>query len=554
MKNYLGINYGHGSSVALINHNGQIVFAIEEGKVTGVKDSSSFPWQSIKLLNNYLNNNETFLAEGWNIYKRFSHKGLLQTFKFGFQDPFYFSHRLQKETFRFINGIPNYIQLKRKLNSKKLIFVGHHLAHAFSLIPMGLPKNALIFVSDTTGEYESISFFHWDGSKMKKVSHSLYPNSIGSVFHQFAYHLGFSGRTGPGTLMALSAMGKPDKYSDLRKIAANNDGIFKIVKRGYPNWKIKDAWQLYAKRIKEKSLKEEIFRSFHNYEHGINLAASIQKWFTEMSWECVESAIISAREKYNLKIEHLGLAGGAALNCQANGEFIRRLSAIDLDSLTVSPWSDDTGTSIGAAVYSYLKNESHMIIKPTPFLGHVKNNNFSCSSNDISKAVEALINGKIISMVSGSLEFGPRALGGRCILANPMIKEMKEQLNEIKKRYPFMPFAPAVLDSSFDLYFSGEASPYMTWTVQAKPQAVHLIPAALHFDHSARTQLVDDNSPLLLSQVLKKFKDKTGCGVLLLTSLNQKGKPFDYLLEKAVKTSKELGLFGCLSDNGWNVH
>jgi carbamoyltransferase len=552
---YLGINFGHGSSVALIDELGNLVFALEEGKLIGDKDTSDFPMNSLNILMERFDLKEFYLAEGWDIYRRFLLKGVYQSLKFGIKDKTYFSHRLKKETNRFLKGLYQYYNLQNDYYPKKIDFVGHHLSHAYSLLPIGLKPHSLVFISDTTSEYESISTFYWTGITMRKISYSPFPNSVGSIFHQLAYHLGFNGRNAPGTLMALSAYGTPIWYDDLQKLVLFENDKDLIIDSIYPIWKIKKAWLLYAQEMENSALKNEINQSYNNYEKGINLASSMQKWFTETTWSSIVKTINFMRNTLNLKIDSLGLAGGCALNCQANGEFLKRMEGVGLNEIIVSPWSDDAGTSIGAACKAYLTySEKKEIQLATPFLGHLVNLPILKSIDEnIELAAEALKSGHVLALISQSLEFGPRALGNRCIIASPLYEDTKKKLNEIKQRHHFMPFAPVTFMYEYQKYFEGIPSKYMQWTSVAKLSSYSIIPSGIHKNGTARVQVIDDDNSTLLSKILKKFQDKTGVGVLLLTSLNQKGKPFNYFFKDALITAKELHLYGAITDEEWVV-
>ncbi len=553
-KFFLGTNYGHGSSAALITEDGKLVYALEEGRLIGKKHTSTFPIESLKILCKLTDGGSIFWAEGWHIYQRLLYKGLLSSIKYGLREPFYFKHRLLKELLRFHKGHSFYRNSICNLQNKGIRLVGHHLAHAYSLLPWCLPAKSLILVSDTTGEKESISSFYWSGEKMISLACSAYPYSIGSIYHQMAYHLGFKGLTGPGKLMALSSRGDPIWLKELQSIGSIVNGKFCIDFKVYPAWKIHGGWFDFASQQSDSSLKKEILSSHDNHENGVNLAASIQRWFTETTLECIIQSLGIAREQYHYEVQHIGLAGGAALNCQANGEIIQRISKFDIDSVTVSPWSDDQGTAIGAAAWMLHKEHPDVRIKTTEaFLGPnaYEQITTSVSDDDISNAVQAIIAGYAVALVSGRLEFGPRALGGRCILADPRKKEIADKLNKMKGRPTFMPFAPVVLEEDFNRYFEGNGSTNMAWTVHAKPDALKSIPAVIHVNGESRVQVLRTEKVSLLLKILKDFKNKTDCGVLLLTSLNGSGEAIPAYMNSAEAIARRIEVAGLIWDGGW---
>ncbi|RKZ54458.1 MAG: hypothetical protein DRR00_00995 [Candidatus Parabeggiatoa sp. nov. 3] len=551
---FLGTNYGHGSSVALINDLGELIFAVEEGRLINENNSNKFPIHSLQLACEKAGTSPVFWAEGWHTYRRLFYKGLFQSLKYGWQDRIYFTHRLLKELHRFYNGRYNYKEWLNTLQAQRVYLSGHHLAHAYSLLPWGLPPKSLIWVSDTTAEKESISSFYWSGRRMLPIFSSMYPHSIGSIYHQFAYHVGFPGQTGPGKLMALSSLGEPLWRKELESIGAVIDGRFYVNLKKYPAWKIKGGWFDFANQHSNNLFKNELLSSYQNYELGINLAASIQEWFTKTTIKAIYQVTHKVRKEFKLDVHHLGLAGGAALNCLANGNIIRNIGGLDIESVIVSPWSDDPGTAIGAAAWICHQKSPDIVFKPASvFLGPTAciQTKKSISENDINSAVIALINGKPIALVSGKLEFGPRALGGRCILANPQDNDIVKKLNTLKKRPSFMPFAPVVRDEDFAVYFNGKGSSNMAWTVSAKTHTLKYIPAATHVSRESRVQVLKKGEAILLYKILTEFKSKTNCGLLLLTSLNGNGEAIPASLTVAETTARRLGLAGLICDTGW---
>jgi len=551
MKLFLGTNYGHGSAAAVISEGGELLFAVEEGRIIGNKDTCQFPVESLKMIFENIQGDFAYWAEGWNINRRLLHKGIIQTLKYGISNPTYINHRLKKEISRYYQGQSFYENQATNQKIKQTYYAGHHIAHAYSLLPYGLPSKSIVFVSDTSAERESISTYYWSGNEMIHLCHSNYPHSIGSIYHQLAYHLGFEGRTGPGKVMALSAYGEPIWYNKLKEIFFVENDKFIVDLKKYPAWRIDKTWLKFAELQNDITFKNEILAAHLNFENGKNLASSVQKWFTEATFESILQSLKIAREIHRFKVENVGLSGGAALNCQANGEIIRRLKNYDIKNVIISPWSDDSGTAIGAAAWiAHKKNIRIEFSKVKPFLGLNASYKANILDHNIEKAIEMLINGGIIALISGRLEFGPRALGGRCLLADARNLIIKKRLNKMKNRPYFMPFAPAILQEDFNQFFEEKGSPIMAWTVSAKPSAKNIIPAAIHESNEARVQVVNDES-LLLFRLLKSYKRKTGFGLLLLTSLNGKGESIPCTLLQSIQTSEKLNVDGILTDNYW---
>ena len=552
MKGYVGTNFGHGAAAALVGSNGRLLFAVEEGKLSGDKETAAFPNLALTLVVAHPGIDSYQWAEGWDTRKRLVSKGVLRALRYSLFDATYVKSSLVKESIRYWEWRKQSGAWSSTLGHP--ISVGHHLAHAWSLVPAGLPAKACLLVSDTTAESASISSYYFDGEGMKFVASSTFPHSIGAAFHQLAYHVGFYGRTAPGKLMALSAFGKPKFYDEFAQIGTISDGQLQINLDRLPAWRRNGSWARFGKSCSVE-LRNSIEEAFEHPELGTDLAASAQAWFTETTWSLVTHTLGMLESRIGAPVQHLGLVGGAALNCQANGCFMERMNRIGLRSLTVAPWSDDAGTAIGAAVGAYVLGGNSLanLQVSDAYLGPYPHTDYSmrATNQDVAEAANELARGGIVALVSGRLEFGPRALGGRCLLADPRDDRLRKKLNQLKKRPDFMPAAPAVLSRYFDQYFDGTGSSHMAWTVQAKAHASLEIPAAVHHNGTARVQVVDDHKAPLLARLLHRFLAITGCPILLLTSLNEAGEPVPATLGDALLICGRLGVNGALSDKGW---
>ena len=553
-KLYIGSNYGHNSSFAVINNDGYIVFAIEEERYTRIKATDQFPESAfIEFTKKELHLIQGW-SEGWSVHRRFFYKGVIRTLFYGLSN---IKHNRNsfKETKRYINWFKYSNKWKKKLNITNINYVGHHYAHALSLLPWGLKSNSLVLVSDTTSERESISLFmHYEG-RMTLMSSSQFPNSIGSLFHQMAYHLGYTGRTGPGKLMALSAYGKPIWYSAMKELVKVVDGNFSISKN-YPRNKISGTWLKYAKKHCENTaFKNELISKHMTKYSGRDLACSIQKLFEESTYELIQQGFDLVKQETGGYPESVGMAGGSALNCQANGKIKRRLyEDFNIKELIVSPWSDDSGTAIGAAVHQYRihHQNKNLKINRTSFLGTGSHTATARTQNqDIANTVSLLLKSEIVSLYDTKMEFGPRALGARCIIARADDEKIKERLNLLKDRPFFMPFAPVILEEDFNSLFLGQGSINMAWTVPFTNKGKEILKGAQHPSNEARVQIVTSTCECyLLREMLKEIKRKTGYGVLLLTSLNGKNEPIARNLEDAISTSKNLGVKYIMTQKG----
>lgn len=545
--NFIGTNFGHSSSCCLVNSNGELIFAIEEDRITRIKNTAEFPIKGLEIIGQIYDLNENIcFSEGWNIDKRLIYKGIFHTLKY-ISDQSYIRCRLIKELERYFEGL-KYFRKYKNVN-----YVGHHISHAYSLVPCGLIPKSLIMVSDTIGENESISFFYWDESyQMKLINRIQYPNSIGSFFHQFAYYLGFKGRTAPGKLMALSSYGKPLFINDLKKAIKIQNTQLKFNLCNYPIFRIKDAPDIFLSKYEEGEFKSVLASCKDKYENGYDIACSIQSIFEEVTNNLIEANIRFARNVLNLEVNHLGLVGGAALNCQANGLVLKHLKALDIDNLFISPWSDDSGTSIGAAYFRYNKEIGiSRIISSKPFLGPaaIKQNIYKeIDSFTIARIVTKLLNGSIFALVDGRIEFGPRALGGRCIISNSFSHENKKRLNNVKKREFFMPFAPCILEEDYSKLFLEIGSEHMAWTVESSNPSKLL--TSSHPSNRFRVQVVKQKGTLLY-KILKEVQHQSGLGILVLTSLNESGVPTPISIEESKTVAQKLSLDGIIFEGGF---
>lgn len=547
MNYFLGTNFGHHSATAVVDRNGQLRFAIEEGRLLGQKDCAAFPDLGLDMAVSEMGGHPRCWVDGWNWPNRLVYKGFGPVLRFGLTERQYFTVRLAKELSRFRAGVGGVSRHHGQLG--RPIFAGHHRAHALSLLPWGLPKDALVIVSDTTGERESITGYHWNGKELLLLARSDWPNSLGSVYHQAAYHLGFDGERGPGKLMALSGFGTPAWDHELAGIASIERATVRIDRNYFPAHYWSGAWTEFARRLGDSSFARHLGDIQSGGKDGMDFAASIQSWFTDSTVQLITSAVSAAKYK-GLRVRAIGLAGGAALNCQTNGAILRLLPTMGIERLVVSPWSNDAGTAVGAAVHGALLAGVREFWCESPMLGPV-NDNPRVSDGDVTAAVDALSNGRIIGLISGGVELGPRALGGRCILADPRQSALKAKLNAIKGRPGFMPFAPTLPEDAWPEYVMDKPSSNMAWTVRVKLSILQTFPGLWHPTGETRAQMVSARSAPLLNRVLSEFGRVSGTPLLLLTSLNGSGEPMLNDHAASLDTARALRLDGCLTDDRW---
>ncbi len=412
--------------------------------------------------------------------------------------------------------------LKQQLNSyakpllKKCSIsrFSHHLSHAAAGFQTSPYEEAAVVVIDAIGELDTISIYHasYDANgiaQYKKMWGQKYPHSIGLFYSAITQAIGLKPMEDEYVTMGMAGWG-----SDFGAVMMKSD-FFIDISTGELNQ------NLHMGIDNSHFKKNQYIRA--NKE---NIAASAQR--------VVEEAIleIMRRAKNLTKSENLVFMGGVALNCVANS----RLGVI-FPNMWIMPNPSDAGSSLGAAALQYKKP----LKWKDAYLGHEIPGEYPV--NDI---VDRLVTDKIVGVASGRAEFGPRALGNRSLLADPRGKDIKDRVNEIKKRQKFRPFAPAILEEHVDDYFempgNVSTSPYMQTVARVKhPED---FPAITHVDGTARVQTVPDDGSGF-RKLLELWYVWSGCPMLLNTSLNIRGEPMVNDRQDADRFQKKYGVTVC---------
>lgn len=441
--------------------------------------------------------------------------------------------------------------------TEKLLFAEHHQSHAASAFFPSPFKDAAVLNMDGVGEWVTTSIAHGDGAKLDFLKEIHFPHSIGLLYSAFTYYTGFKVNSGEYKLMGLAPYGVP-KYVDLIKnnlIDIKEDGSFRLD-MSYFNYAVgltmtsNKFHKLFGRGPRQAESEVTQFE--------MDIAASIQ----EVTEEIVIKLAKTAKKLTGSK--NLCLSGGVALNCVANGKILRENI---FENIFAQPASGDAGGALGAAFsvyYQHLKNErtTYKAGKDNmrgSYLGIKYSNNevkkyFDSVGakyreiTDFGVVAKELANEKVIGWHSGRMEFGPRALGARSIIGDARSINMQKIMNlKIKYRESFRPFAPVVLREDLTKYFDIQDvdSPYMLMVAPIKKEMrktltkeqeklfgiekLNLIrselPAITHVDYSARLQTVHKDTNPKFYDLMSKFKDLTGCGVLINTSFNVRGEP-----------------------------
>jgi len=400
------------------------------------------------------------------------------------------------------------------LREGNLFFVPHHLAHAASSFCMSGFEQATVLSIDGRGDRETLALFEADGDSLRQLADIPYEpdRSIGGVYETFTRILGF-GNFGQGSTMALAAFGKADY--DLAEYFSFDD--LKDVRLS--EWKCAYDFDAFSREY-----------SGPLEEKHKNLAASVQL--------ALEKNVLSLIKKIpSEKLLNLCICGGVGLNCRMNGRILCESGA---ENIFVPPGANDAGTAIGAAMLAHRELTGRLPRErlSNAFLGPcfssdeignwLKSKGIKAQKMDNPAAATAalLAAGKIVCWFSGRMEFGPRALGARSILADPRRAELKDRLNSMKSRQDWRPFGVSVMEEHQEDWFEHSVrSPFMLLALTVKPEKRAMIPVAVHADGSSRPQsILREDHPLYYSTI-EAFQSLTGIPMLVNTSFNRGGEP-----------------------------
>jgi len=533
--NILGINsFFEHPSVALIS-NDTLVFAIEEERLTGIKHGKRYtPYKS------YVPFDSIFAAlrfQGLTIADideiAYSYNSITHLFSIygcltgqrlsSLQEELaaFNSCRNIKATLQSDFEIP--LKYQKILSPQKLKHIpyrewDHHLCHAASTFFSSGFDDALVVVADGSGEHDSTSVFVGKGKELKRIANFPIPHSLGLFYSLVTKHLGFEPFADEFKVMALASYGQP-RFKDAMDtiMHLDNQKCYRVDIKALTNL----VPLLGPARIPDTPLTDIHF----------DIASSAQKHL-EMALESVIRHYASIT-----KLRRLCLAGGTFLNCVANGVIASRGW---FDDIFVHPASHDAGTAIGAAILSsisrggvnrlkynsmalgtsYTDEQVESILKH----GNIHYRRFN-TPDLVQYLAKVLAEGKICGLFRDRMEFGPRALGKRSLLASPSDKTMLKRINDLKGREQFRPLAPIVTEEAFPAFFDGWQNRYMLFTTQVRNEAKERIPAVTHVDGSSRVQVVKANDDKFLHDLLNCFAEHTGIPVLINTSLNIRGKP-----------------------------
>ncbi len=562
----LGLSAFYHDSAACLIKNGEIIAAAQEERFTRKKHDPSFPRNAcqyclkeagiaVSQIDNVVFYEKPFVKfeRLLETYLAFAPKGFTSFTKampIWIKDKLFQKSALVKELKSALDEDINW--------RERLLFSEHHLSHAASAYYPSPFERAAVLTLDGVGEWTTTSVAVGKGSKLKVVKEIHFPHSLGLLYSAFTYYTGFRVNSGEYKVMGLAPYGEP-VYADLIKeelINIADDGSFQL------NMEYFD----YATGLAMTNKKfDKLFggpprkSETELTQREMDLATSVQKVTEDVVIGLAKSIAKETGER------NLCLAGGVALNCVANGILLREQV---FDNIWIQPAAGDAGGALGAALSTwYLHHNKERIVSKGrdamkgTYLGpafsntEIKAELTACgavfkklSENEmIEEVATALADEKAVGWMQGRMEFGPRALGGRSIIADPRSPKMQKQLNlKVKYRESFRPFAPSVLREDVTEWFEHDTdSPYMLLVAgvnSEKRRAMTLkeealfgidklnvvrssVPAITHVDYSARIQTVHSDTNPRYHAVISKFKEKTGCPIVVNTSFNVRGEP-----------------------------
>lgn len=533
--NILGLNAFHGDASAALLQDGQLVAALEEERLNRVKHWAGLPVLAAKACLSRVQPDHIAISRNPRVHR--SAKLLRAALR---------PHLWPRLASRAVNSF-KIAHIGQDLVGTGIVprevrsvhFVEHHRAHLASAFFASPFEEAAVVSIDGFGDFSSVMWGMGRGNQIEIRGSVSFPHSLGIFYTAFTQFLGFPKFGDEYKMMGLSAYGEPRFAATVRRVVSTEDDQCRL-NLGYfthHNKGIEMTWYggepvlgaIFSRKMSQEFGEARIPRS-EIQPRDRDLAASVQlvleeNYFALLNWV-----------QRQTRAKAVCLAGGVALNCVANGMIFDRT---DFRDVYIQPAAHDAGTSIGAALYvqhQELKRPRCFQMRHVYYGPEYSDNQIlqeldaagcryhKLSEDDlISRTADKIAEGKIVGWFQGRMEFGPRALGNRSILADPRRKDMKTVLNSrIKYREPFRPFCPSILAERVSDYFeTNYPSPFMVMAYKIKPEQRDRIPAVTHGDGTGRLQTVERDVNVLYWKLIRKFDELTGVPVLLNTSFNE---------------------------------
>jgi carbamoyltransferase len=542
------ISQGHDSAAALVI-DGEVIAAAAEERFNRRKHSGAFPIGAI----NYC------LAEAGVTIDEIDE--LAHGFDYSPYQKFYSLDPISAQFYREVLSKEALLALARRdlhgFSAERAHRVNHHLAHAASAYFTSGWDECLAVVIDGMGEAHCVTVFHGHDGKLERIHQLPAQHSIGILYSLVTLHLGFDFNADEYKIMGLAPYGDPERFRSFfnETVELRADGKIRIPILRLNQTRDERENHLRTRRhladhlVKERRPEEEVTDTHRD------VAASLQA--------CLDRTMehLCGHFARKLGLRRLAMAGGVALNCTANGKLLR--SGI-FDDIYIQPAAGDDGTALGAALYRAAQaGEVVNRRSPVPFYGpaystaeidnaleqfadRIEIMRFGSLEDTCVEAARLIAAGRVIAWYRGRMEFGPRALGHRSILADPGHPEMRDRINAmVKMREAFRPFAPAVTLEEVHRWFEVEPRtelPYMIMIVNVREEHRASLPAITHVDGSARVQTVSTADNAEFHTLLREVGKVTGREMVLNTSFNVKGQPIVNTPREALETFLGTGI------------
>jgi carbamoyltransferase len=540
--NILGLSCFYHDAAAALLRDGVLVAAAQEERFTRKRHDDSFPKHAIEFCLDYAGlrveqlDHIVFYDRPFIKFERII-QTYLSTFPFGFQS--------------FLKALPVWLKEKmwipQRINEelgfeKRPLFADHHMSHAASAFLVSPFEEAAILTLDGVGEWETTTYGRGKGIDIELLKSIWFPHSLGLLYSAFTYYLGFRVNSAEYKVMGLAPYGEPKYYDLIMKelVALRDDGSFRLNMKYFTyHYGLTMTGRKFESLFKEpRRDPESKLTQFHK-----DMAASIQK---------VTDTIVVGMARHlqhETGMKYLCMAGGVALNCVSNSKILEQT---DFQDIFVQPAAGDAGGALGAAYYVYntvLKNPRTYTMNDA-FLGPEYSDKeiedllrkyevdfIKYPREELLHETASLIaDQKVIGWFQGRMEFGPRALGSRSIIADARNPKNQSIVNlKIKFRESFRPFAPTVLEEKTGDYFKPDRpSPFMLFVATVREDKRE-IPAVTHVDGSARLQTISRKQNALYYDLIAEFERQTGCPVIINTSFNVRGEPIVCTPEHALR-------------------
>lgn len=528
--NIIGISAGYHDSACCLLQDGKLVAAVQEERFSRIKNDRSFPTSAF----------EYCLRQGGITISDVDAMAY-------YEDP-----RLKLGRQVWMAFVPNLPAKRRESIFDRLAAVhpadtiretwgfdgpieifDHHLSHAASSYFFSGFNEAAILTVDGVGDWATTTYGFARGPQIERFEEVDFPDSLGFFYSAITGYLGFEVNEGEYKVMGLAPYGEPEYVDQIRKlIEVTSDGQYRLNMK-YFGFLTEDC--MYTQELVDLLGQPPRVPESDLTQYHMDVAQSAQVVLEEIMLE--KTRYLHAKAPS----DNLCMAGGVALNVVANGRCLREGP---FKRLFVQPAAGDAGGSVGAAALAYVRMTGeqppvraleHVYLGPTNSVSDAykvlqaslaRFEDFRDKEEElINYTVDRLIEGKVIGWSQGRMEFGPRALGARSIIADPRRPEMRDRINAlVKMREAFRPFAPAVMESEAANHFElDHASPFMLETCQVISEID--LPSITHIDGSARIQTVNDNTNPRFARLLQEFFRRTGCPIILNTSFNLRGQP-----------------------------